>query len=484
VTVLVARISAGDVRGTRIDGTDRYLGIPYAAAPIGEHRFAQPVAHPAWDGIRDATTMGPTAPQNPYSEPTAAFLANVIIPGDEFLNVNVWAPANAHDRPVMVWVHGGSGEHGSNALDGYDGSAFARDGIVFVGVNYRLAVEGGSVLVDAPLNLGLADVAAALRWVRAEISAFGGDPTNVTAFGESAGAYSVGQLLASPAAAELFDRAILQSGVPEAKARSTTGKVTRLIAKQLGISTTREAFSSVSPERLLEANATVAANSNALTGGVGYGAAIGDALVPRDPLKAIIEGAGDSVPVMLGWTSEEYRLFLVPSGFIDRVGRVLFAVARARFGVGPRVLRAYREAHPGASRGVLLGEILIDLMLRLPLNRIADARFAHGAAATYAYEFGWRSPVASLGAAHAMEIGFVFDRLASPDWELLAGTDAPQRLADEMHAAWVRFATTGDPGWPAWNASRLVKVFDEPASGVVEQPRDSQLAAWRRRAGD
>jgi para-nitrobenzyl esterase len=282
----------------------------------------------------------------------------------------------------------------------------------------------------------------------------------------------------------LFDRVVLQSGVPEGKPRSTTGKVTRLIAKQLGIATTRDAFSAVSPDRLLEANAIVAAKSNALTGGVGYGAAIGDALVPRDPLEAIIDGAGDSIPVMLGWTSEEYRLFLVPSGFIDRVGRVLFAAARARFGVGPRALRAYRVAHPGVSRGVLLGEILIDLMLRLPLNRIADARFARGAAPTYAYEFAWRSPVANLGAAHAMEIGFVFDRLASPDWVLLTGANAPQRLADEMHAAWVRFATTGSPGWPAWNASRAVKVFDEPAGGIVDQPRDPQLAAWRRRIGE
>jgi para-nitrobenzyl esterase len=480
----IATISAGRLRGIRQDGVDRYLGVPYAAAPIGVHRFAEPAPASAWDGIRDATRMGPTAPQNPYGEAVAPYLANVIDPGDEFLNVNVWAPADARDCPVMVWVHGGSGTHGSNAVDGYDGTAFAREGIVFVGINYRLAAEGFSVLDDAPLNLGLADVAAALRWVRAEIQAFGGDPRNVTAFGESAGAFSLARLLASPPAAQLFDRVILQSGAPGAAKRSVARRITKLTAKQLGIPTTREAFLSASPAQLLEAEATITAKSNALTGGPSYDTAVGGELVPRPPLEALLAGAGDAIPLLMGWTSEEYRLFLVPSGIIDRVGRGLFALARLRFGIAPRVLRAYRDAHPGAGRGVLLGEMLIDHLLRLPLNRMADSRLNHKAAPTYAYEFAWPSPVGGLGAAHAMEIGFVFDRLSSADWIRLTGEDAPQQLADDMHAAWVRFATTGNPGWRRWDASRPVMVFDVPSSELVEAPRDAQLAVWRRREND
>ncbi len=368
------RVSSGQLRGTREDGVDRYLGIPYAAAPVGALRFAAAAPAPAWEGVRDADRMGPTAPQNPYGAATAPYLANIIDPGDEFLNVNVWAPVDARNRPVMVWVHGGSSAHGSNALDGYDGTAFARDGVVFVGINYRLAAEGFSVLDDAPTNLGLADVAAALRWVRAEIAAFGGDPRNVTAFGESAGAIALGQLLASPVAAALFDRVILQSGAPMASTRKEAARITQLTAKQLGIPTTREAFLARTPAELLDADAIVTAKSNALTGGASYAAAIGDELVPRAPLEAVLDGAGDGIPLMVGWTSEEYRLFLVPSGIIERVNAVLFALARVRYKVSRRILRAYQDAHPGASRGVLLGEMLIDHLLRLPFNRMADSR--------------------------------------------------------------------------------------------------------------
>jgi para-nitrobenzyl esterase len=176
-------LSMGEVRGSTADGIDRFLGLPYAAAPIGPHRFALPAPHPGWSGVRDATALGPTAPQAPYGGGIETLLPTVEIPGDEFLNLNVWAPAGASALPVMVWVHGGSLSHGANALSGYDGTTFARDGVVYVAINYRLGSEGFSVLDGAPLNLGLADVVAALRWVRSEIAAFGGDPNRVTVFG-------------------------------------------------------------------------------------------------------------------------------------------------------------------------------------------------------------------------------------------------------------------------------------------------------------
>ncbi|MFJ1766882.1 carboxylesterase/lipase family protein [Amycolatopsis sp. NPDC088138] len=478
------RISGGRLSGTRENGIDRYLGVPYAAAPTGERRFAEPVPAPAWDDVRDATTMGPTAPQNPYGAETARLLANVVTPGEEYLNVNVWAPAGARDRPVMVWVHGGSFAHGSNALDGYDGTAFARDGVVFVSVNYRLGSEGFSVFEDAPTNVGLRDVVAALRWVRAEIAAFGGDPGSVTAFGESAGAIALGTLLAKPGAAELFDRVVIQSGAPMASTRKSAGRITRKIARKLGVSPTRAAFSDIPPDRLLAAEATVMAGSTPLTGGAGYSAAIGDEIVPRPPLEAILDGAGDPIPVLLGWTAEEYRLWFVPSGLIDRVGRLLFTAARLRFRIGRRVLRAYRTAYPSAGRGELFGNIVVDLLLRIPLHRMADARLARGAAPTYVYEFAWQSQVENLGAAHVMELPFVFDRLSSPDWTPLTGPDAPRKLAEEMHAAWVAFASTGDPGWRGWDGSRPTMVFDAPTSSVADAPRDAPLKAWRKRSAD
>ncbi|QUQ64141.1 carboxylesterase/lipase family protein [Kutzneria sp. CA-103260] len=480
---ITVRISSGELAGVRADGIDRYLGIPYAAAPVGDRRFAEPEPAASWSGTRDATRMGPTAPQNPMSPTTARYLANVIAPGDECLNVNVWTPAGASARPVMVWIHGGSFRHGSNALDGYDGSAFARDGVVLVSVNYRLGVEGFSVLDDAPLSLGYSDVVAALRWVQREITAFGGDPGAVTIFGESAGGVTVSNLLAGPHAGTLFHRVIAQSGMPSAQNRKSAAKVTREAAKRLGIPTTRAAFAAVPVERLLEVDREMAQGGSALNVGSGYSPTIGSADLPRDPQEAALTGAGDDIPLLVGWTAEEHRLFNADGGF-DRVGPLLSALVRLRMGAGRRVRKAYRAAYPDAGSGDLLATMMIDRILRIPVHRIADARLARGAASTHVFEFQWRSPVDGLGAAHVMELPFVFDRLSSPDWIKLAGPDAPQRIADEMHGAWIRFATTGDPGWPSWDAARSTMVFRDPVSEVQAGPRDAQLAAWRKRESD
>ncbi len=473
-------ISTGTLVGVRDAGIDRYLGVPYAAAPVGDARFGAPRPAPAWTGERDATVHGPTAPQNPYGPATAPLLANVIDPGDDYLHGNVWAPVGGRGRPVIVWVHGGSFANGSNALDGYDGTAFARDGVVFVAINYRLGAEGFAVLDGVPRNLGLEDVAAAFRWVRAEIAAFGGDPANVTAVGESAGAMAIGALLALPAAGDLFDRVVLESGAPTAAKERAAGRITRLIAKRLRVGTDRGAFAAVPSADLLAATRAVTAGSNPLIGGLSWGPVIGGVLVPADPLERIVAGAGDSIPMLVGWTTEEYRLWFVPSGLIDRIGRALFAAARVRFRIGPRVLRAYRAAHPGAGRGELFGTLAQDLILRLPYRRVFEARRARGAAPTFVYEFAWRTRVADLGASHVLEIPFVFDRVGSPDWTRIIGPDAPQWLADDMHAAWVRFATTGDPGWRAWDASKPTMVFGPAASTLVEAPREAEIAAWRR----
>jgi para-nitrobenzyl esterase len=194
-------VSTGVVRGTRIAGIDRYLGIPYAAAPFGERRFRPPEPAPAWEGVRDATTFGPTAPQAPYRGGLERYLPTVQIDGSDILTVNVWVPADrpAHAKlPVLVFVHGGALARGSAALPGYDGAAFAAAGIVYASIQYRLGQEGFAVLDDVPHNLGVLDQEQALRWVRREIAAFGGDPARVTAMGHSAGASTLTALLALP----------------------------------------------------------------------------------------------------------------------------------------------------------------------------------------------------------------------------------------------------------------------------------------------
>jgi para-nitrobenzyl esterase len=476
-TAVIAATSTGRVVGSTINGIDRFLGIPFAAAPFGARRFALPQPHEGWDGERDATRLGATVPQSPYPSPTDSFLATIAIEGDEVLNLNIWAPSGAHDLPVIVWVHGGGLNRGSNALDGYDGTAFARDGVVFVSVNHRLGTEGFSVLEGAPANLGMADVMAALRWVRSEIAAFGGAPNRVTAVGQSAGAGILGAILARPDASTFLDRVVLQSGLPSVASPRKGGRITRLIAKRLGVPPTRTAFAAIPPQELVAAAGVVLASSSPLTGGPAHSLILDGELISEPPVEALANGAAASIPLLVGLTSEEYRLWLVPTGLVDRVGVALFAAARVMLRLPRRVVRTYRRELPGASRGELFGHLVGDKLIGEPIDRIATAR-ARAGSATWVFDFAWHSPVGGLGAAHTVELGFVFDRLRSPDWRLLVGDAAPQGLADEVHGAWVRFASEGDPGWDAWTDRENVKVFDDPES-ERESPLFRRVRSWR-----
>lgn len=472
---VMVETGSGRVRGRISDGIAVFLGIPYAAAPFGQHRFAPPAPVPAWDGVRDALAYGPTAPKAPFPPPLDRLLSDPDIPGEECLNLNVWAPAGATGRPVMVWIHGGSLRNGSNSLPTYDGRNFARDGVVLVSINYRLGIEGFGVFPDAPANLGLRDQIAALSWVRDNIAAFGGDPADVTVFGESAGSISIGALLTSPYAQGLFRRAVLQSGAPTAQQPEAAGRSTRMIAKRLKIPATAAAFAAIPPEQLLAAQVAITKGGPPLGSGNGFTLAVDGDVLPRDPMVALHEGAGAGVDLMLGYNAEEYRLWFVPSGLVDRINRLTLRLALAKFRVKARTARVYRAARPEASPGELLGIIATDRLLRLPLNRLADFRLP---GRTWLYEFAWPSPMERLGACHALEIGFVFDTLDSPDGLPLAGPNPPQSLADAMHRAWVDFAVTGDPGWAAWDGTRPVMRFDAPDSRLVRAPNDAELTAW------
>lgn len=489
---VVARVGGGMLRGSRVDGIDRFLGVPYAAAPFGPLRFARPEPHPGWTGGRDATRPGATAPQAPYGGGLEQVLPSIEVPGDEILNLNVWAPSTEARvdgttldevgdpsgaptlRPVLVWVHGGALSRGANSLDSYDGSTFARDGVVFVSINYRVGSEGFSVLEDAPLNLGLLDVMAALRWVRSEIAAFGGDPGRITVAGQSAGASLIAAALAHPDGAGLADRAILQSGPLAARPRDRAARITRLIAKDLGVAADREGFASVAPAELVAAQLRVTAGTTPVTGGPGFALAAGEGL--PDPEVALGAGAADAIPVLIGSTREEARLWLEPTGLTSRISALHLAAARLSFKIRGATMRVYRRNRPGASRGELFGALATDLLLRLPINRLADARLGRGAE-TWVYEFGWSSPRLGLGAAHCMELPAVFDRLDADDAVALTGGAAPASLAGEMHGAWVAFATHGDPGWERWTADRPVRTFDVQTRTVLA-PREDERASW------
>lgn len=470
----------GAVRGRYERGVAVFRGIPYAAPPFGPRRFRPPEPPEPWDGVRDAGAFGPTAPKPAYSEAFARYLSDPVVAGDDCLNLNVWTPEPGPGArlPVLVWLHGGALTRGSSAVPVYGGHAFARDGVVLVSVNYRLGVEGYGLFPDAPPNPGLRDQLAALRWVRDSVAAFGGDPDNVTLCGQSAGAISVGALIAAPQAQGLFRRAVLQSGAPEFSERDRVRRMVRRMAGRLRIPATAEAFAAVDRALLLRTQAEVSRLSSPVLGGPAFGIVVDGDLVPRDPLQALIDGeAARGADLLMGWTRDEYRLWLVPGGLVervDRLGTVALAGAMARCHAGHDVPRGYRAARPGAGTAEVVGQMVTDHLLRLPLHRLADAR----PGSSYLYEFAWPSQVPGLGACHALELGFVFDTGEVPESVKLAGAGAPRELCHAMHSAWVRFAATGDPGWQAWDATHPVRIFDGGEPCVAHGPRDSELALW------
>lgn len=410
-------LTTGTVRGASENGILRFLGIPYAAAPFGANRFREPQPVDHWDGVRDTTEFGPTAPQLPYPGAIGELLGSVRIDGDDILTANVWAPADAADAPVLLWIHGGALERGTAALSIYDGAVFARSGIVFVSINYRLGAEGFSVLDDVPRNLGLRDVAAALEWVHREVGAFGGDPTQITVMGESAGGALVAGLLAQDASRRRISRAIIESGPLQAQTAKKAGRVTAQMAKKLGVSATREAFAALSPAELLAARRAQSAGSSPLGGAPGFQFAIDPESLPRSPHEVLGE---IDTPVLIGSNTDEYRLWFPPEA-LAAISRLKLRLASLLYRIPRRAVAAYRADFPAANAGEIVGQLVTDVLLRAPLTRLATAR----PSSTHVYEFAWSSPVRDLRAAHALELGFVFDRLDDPEAERMAGAEAP-----------------------------------------------------------
>jgi carboxylesterase type B len=408
------------------------------------------------------------------------------------LNLNIWSPdLGAARQPVMVWIHGGAFEIGTGATACYDGSRFARDGIVCVTFNYRVGADGFLSLGEGNANRGLLDQVAALEWVQENISAFGGDPANVTVFGQSSGGKSIASLLSMPRAEGLFRRAIAQSGAAyPVMSAAAARRIAEIVAAQLGVAATPEAIAAVPLARMLAAQAELKADFIAHPDPERWGAevvvskslwqpVIDGNVIPAPPLDRIATGASARIDLMTGSTTEEWRVFPVLGGAIDQVTDAVLAGAVAAYGFPVEaMLNAYRAEHPGASAGELLSAIQGDWYYRIPVLRLADAH-AKNSAASYMYEFAWRSPQfdGRLGAFHALEIPFVFDTLGYGT-EPLWGTTPPQQLADTMHAAWVAFASRGDPGWPRYELSRRATMRFDSISEVVDDPRSAVRDLW------
>ncbi len=487
----------GEVRGSIADSVNTFKGIPYAAPPFGSNRFQPPQPVKPWNGVRDALTDGPTPPHLEAPELFRPLLPDPIIPGDDCLNLNIWSPdLGSVGLPVMIWIPGGAFVHGSNAVSWYDGRHFARDGVVCVSINYRLGADGFLYLGDGPANLGLLDQIAALKWVQENIAAFGGDPNNVTVFGQSAGAMSIATLLSMPCARGLFRRAIAQSGAGHHVLSATAAKqVGKALADLLHVEATYEAIAAVDRELLLQAQQDLSDEVQRLlhldwpevmTNLMLFEPVIDGEVLPARPIDLIRDGAGTGVDVMVGTNTEEFRYFLVPpqgeppTSPIDDITDENLAPYLTLFGIpsAATLVDGYRAARPDASAGDLAEAIRTDWFYRIPAIRLAEAH-AKSLSATYMYEFAWRSPQypRRLGACHALEIAFVFDNLDDEKFKPLLGTNPPQQVADAMHAAWVAFATRGDPGWPRYDLiRRATQRFD---TTFVEDPRSAKRALWK-----
>ena len=487
----IAETRHGNLRGCRSDGVAVFKGVPFAAPPFGANRLRPPRPVAPWNGMRDALAFGPKSPQIAYPPGIAECIPELVGQGEDCLTLNIWTPDLRSDgRPVMVWIPGGMFEfHATGATAFYDGRRFARDGVICVTIGYRVGAEGFLYLADGVANLGLLDQIAALEWVRDNIAAFGGDPRNVTIFGESAGGMSVATLLTMPRAKGLFSRAIVQSGTAQNVTSAPTAlRIGRRLAELLQVEATREAIAALSPERVLQAQARLREDFLAHPDPAFWGEVTLSALpwaptvdgetIPERPIDRIRAGAAANVALLIGTNTEETRLFLLSDGAIDRVSKEALSAMAAAYGLPAAGLRAYRAMHPAATAGDLLSAIQTDWYWRIPTVRLADAH-ATSAGTTYMYEFAWRSPQAGgrLGAAHSVEIPFVFDTLGLGT-EAILGPSPPQGLADAMHRAWVSFAAHGDCGWPRYDPAHRPTMHFDTTSQVVHDPLGAVLALW------
>lgn len=466
-TVKVVAIEPGRISG-RIDGDIvRFLGVPYAAPPV---RFELPQPAEAWTGVRAMDEPGPCAPHRispfPALDPTPLVGHGSDGSNGDYLRLNVWAPAQAEGAPVMVYIHGGGFVVGSKDASVQDGSAFARSGVVCVSINYRMGIDGFLPVPGAPTNLGLRDMIFALQWVQRNVAAFGGDPANVTLFGESAGAMATANLVTSPLAQGLFRRAIVQSG-HGAMVRDigVAQRLVRKLAKLLRVSPDADGFHGVSHAAAMDAIDKVGRpwavdlrgpdGREPVFGISRFIPVHGDDVLPLRPIDALRAGAGRDVELLIGTNAQEMNLYFVPSGVRRKLGGLMarWLVGRSQPGAG-KVLRAY-----GMGRGMRPGEAMTDamtdLVFRWPARQFAAAHQGR----TWMYEFDWESPACdgALGACHGLELPFVFhtlDTVTGPRG--LAGLDPPRALADRVHGLWTGFARTGRLPWAEFGADRRV----------------------------
>lgn len=482
---LVAHTTSGPVQGRQEGAVRVWRGIPYAQAPTGALRFRAPQPPLPWSEVREAATFGPIAPQLSVGlegrfnvRPGTMTLPTQ---SEDCLSLNVWAPASPGPtlRPVLVWVHGGSFITGSGSTPLYDGARFAEHGeVLVVTFNYRLGPLGflhlAALVPGCDDNLGLLDQLAALRWVRENIKAFGGDPNRVTVFGESAGAMSIASLLGRPAAQGLFQAAILQSGAVQVQPAERAQRVVEALLRELTLEDPAALLTLPLAELLRGAQQLV----RTFAGGLPFQPVL-EPGTPA-PLDAVAAGALRGIPLLLGTNHDEGSLFVPAEATGEQLPRQLAAL------VGPERASALAGYYPASRAGQ--AALLTDTVFWVPALRLAESQVPH--APVWMYRFDWHTPSGQpiAGAFHGLELGFVWNTLDTPAAQLfLAGAPAPPSLSAAMHEAWLQFAHHHDPtggaslsdtGWPRYTlAERATLVFNTHLQ-VEQDPYREKRQAW------
>jgi para-nitrobenzyl esterase len=495
LTAPIVRTAAGKLRGSRTGTVNVFKGVPYGASTAGIGRFMPPAGAESWTGIRDAFALGPRSPQPPMMLPPqiqelSEGMRYEDPMGEDCLCLNVWSATldTAARRPVMVWLHGGGFFAGSGGPSIYDGTDLAaKHGVVVVTVNHRLnlfgylylAELGGEKYADSG-NAGMLDIVQSLEWVRDNIAEFGGDPGNVTIFGESGGGMKVSTLMAMPAAKGLFHRAIVQSGpMLKAISRDRATRFAQALLAKLNLNTGQvDELQNLPYQQLLDA-------CSAIPGGAFATAPVVDGgSLPRDPFDPDAPELSLDVPMLIGSNATEFTLFESPPDSMDDATLRDLTKQRMRLddAAADRLIDVYKRVHGSNIEAHVALES--DRFMRINSIRQVERKTAQGGARAYMYYFTWRTPVLNgrLRSPHAIEIPFVFDH---PDaWKGLTGEGSERYiLAKKMSAAWVAFAHTGSPAtpdlpnWPAYSSDdRATMVFDNECKVVGDPGREERLA--------
>ena len=493
----IIEISSGKLQGYIDKGIEIYKGVPYAEPPIGELRFNAPEPKKSWSGVLEATEFSPVAPQ-----PLSPFTPQPPPPQSEenCLTLNIWTPATDNKkRPVMFWIHGGSYKTGS--ADNYIGIPLANRGdVVVVVINYRLGPLGFLYLPDAPnfsANVGLLDQIEALKWVKENIAIFGGDPENVTMFGESAGAGAICCLLGMPTAKGLFNRIIPQSGSASplgyqtGRAILTAQKLTSLLEiEKDDIDSLRK----ISAEEIIKAQTKM--DQQVLEGGtafaLGYSPLIDKNTMPKHPLKAVLDGETKDIEVLHGTNKDEMRLWELwypilkdSEEIFNRLNLMMKPMGQTEEKVR-EIISVYSEGRESPSE--IYSAIVTDSFFRVPSIRLAEMQ-SKNQPDTYMYMFTYPSPIrdGSLGSVHAIEIPFVFGTLDMPrnvDFKLFPASDKEtEGLSAKMMDSWISFARNGNPNhkkipeWAQYKNDRATMMFGKDVK-ITNDPYGKQRSVW------